>query len=207
MKKFIIILVILGVLIGGFFGYKLVSKKIEEARIEKIKEGWYIEIKIDKVKIRKDPDRNSAELEEAVKGNVYAVSDMKNKNGNYWYYVEYEKGKHGWIANPRGDEYLNDQNNPEDISAPTIKFFESVYYVDTIDDINYDHLEVKDDRPGVTVTHKVYHEVDESQGKDQYWILYIATDAVGKTSQKVQKIEFNTKPDESKVYDFKDLER
>ena len=64
MKKFIIILVILGVLIGGFFGYKLVSKKIEEARIEKIKEGWYIEIKIDKVKIRKDPDKTNIVIEQ-----------------------------------------------------------------------------------------------------------------------------------------------
>ena len=52
------------------------------------------------------------------------------------------------------------------------------------------------------MTHKVYHELDESQNKDQYWILYIATDAVGKVTKRVQKIEFNKNPLESEVLDF-----
>ena len=175
---------------------------MEDARIKKIKEGWHIEVVNDYIKVRKEPDRNSSELGEVKKGEVYKVDDYENHNGNFWYHVEYEKGKWGWVANPLGKDYLNDTNNEDDIKAPTIKFNDAVYYVDSIEDINYDHLEVTDDKPGVVVTHKVYHEVNEEQNKDQYWILYIATDAVGKITKKVQKIEFNKRPDESQVEDF-----
>ena len=202
MKKLKIIFGILITIVVGFFAVKLILGVVEDARIKKIKEGWHIEVVNDYIKVRKEPDRNSSELGEVKKGEVYKVDDYENHNGNFWYHVEYEKGKWGWVANPLGKDYLNDTNNKDDIKAPTIKFTEAVYYVDSIEDINYDHLEVTDDKPGVVVTHKVYHEVNEEQNKDQYWILYIATDAVGKTTKKVQKIEFNKKPDESQVEDF-----
>lgn len=205
MKKLKIIFGILITTVVGFFVVKFVLGVMEDARIKKIKEGWHIEVVNDYIKVRKEPDRNSSELGEVKKGEVYKVDDYENHNGNFWYHVEYEKGKWGWVANPVGKDYLNDTNNEDDIKAPTIKFNDAVYYVDSIDDINYDHLEVTDDKPGVTVTHKVYHEVNEEQNKDQYWILYIATDAVGKTTKKVQKIEFNKKPDESQVEDFTKL--
>lgn len=207
MKKFVIILVILGLIFGGFFGFKYYSHQKEEARIEEIKKGWYVEVLNDFVKIRKDNDRNSAELGEAKKGEVFKASDVAGKGGNYWYHIEYEEEKFGWIANPKNSEYLKDVNNPTDIKNPTIKFFETVYYVNSIDEIKYDHLEVTDDRDGVKVSHKVYHEVDEAAGKDQYWILYTATDAVGKTTSKTQKIEFNVRPDESRVLNFSELQR
>ena len=102
---------------------------------------------------------------------------------------------------------LSSHSYYDDVSiSPEQSFYEIMLIrPKTIDDINYDHLEVTDDKPGVTVTHKVYHEVNEEQNKDQYWILYIATDAVGKTTKKVQKIEFNKKPDESQVEDFTKL--
>ncbi len=206
MKKLKIIFTILILIVVGFFAVKFILGFMEEARIKKIKEGWYVEIVNDYIKVRIVPDKNKSELGEVKKGKVYKVDDYENHNGNYWYHIEYEKGKWGWVANPVGKDYLNDENNPDDIKSPTIKFFDKIYYVDSIDNINYDHLEVKDDKPGVKVTHKVYHEVDETEGKDQYWILYIATDAVGKTSKKVQKVEFNKRPDESKVLDFSKLE-
>ena len=202
MKKLKIIFGILITIVVGFFAVKLILGVVEDARIKKIKEGWHIEVVNEYIKIRKEPDQNSSELGEVKKGEVYKVDDYENHNGNFWYHVEYEKGKWGWVANPLGKDYLNDTNNEDDIKAPTIKFNDAVYYVDSIEDINYDHLEVTDDKPGVVVTHKVYHEVNEEQNKDQYWILYIATDAVGKTTKKVQKIEFNKKPDESQVEDF-----
>lgn len=205
MKKLKIIFGILIAIVVGFFAVKFVLGFMEDARIKKIKEGWHIEVVNDYIKVRKEPDRNSSELGEVKKGEVYKVDDYENHNGNFWYHVEYEKGKWGWVANPVGKDYLNDTNNEDDIKAPTIKFNDAVYYVDSIDDINYDHLDVTDDKPGVVVTHKVYHEVNEEQNKDQYWILYIATDAVGKTTKKVQKIEFNKKPDESQVEDFTKL--
>lgn len=207
MKKFGIIIGILVLIAAGFATYKFISDKIEESRIEEIKKGWYVEVIADTVKIRKEADRNTAELKEAKKGEVYAVDDIENNGGNFWYHIEYEKGKKGWIANPKNSGYLSDVNNPNDIAAPTIRFFDKTYYTDSIDTITYDHLEVIDDRDGVVVTHKVYHEIDESQGKDQYWIQYTATDAVGKTASKVQKIEFNTRPKESQVYKFSELKR
>ena len=67
-----------------------------------------------------------------------------------------------------------------------------------------------DDRPGAEVTHQVYHETGvDINGNiiDQYWIQYTVTDKEGKSSSKVQKIEFNKRPSEDKVLDFKDLER
>ena len=202
MKKLKIIFGILITIVVGFFAVKLILGVVENARIKKIKEGWHIEVVNEYIKVRKEPNQNSSELGEVKKGGVYKVDDYENHNGNFWYHVEYEKGKWGWVANPLGKDYLNDTNNEDDIKAPTIKFNDAVYYVDSIEDINYDHLEVTDDKPGVVVTHKVYHEVNEEQNKDQYWILYIATDAVGKITKKVQKIEFNKKPDESQVEDF-----
>lgn len=202
MKKLKIIFGILIAIVGGFFAVKFVLRIMEDNRIKQIKNGWHIEVVNDYIKVRKEPDRNSSELGEVEKGGVYKVDDYENLSGNFWYHVEYEKGKWGWVANPVGKDYLNDTNNDDDIKSPTIKFSEQVYYVDSIDDITYDHLEVTDDKPGVTVTHKVYHELDESQNKDQYWILYIATDAVGKVTKRVQKIEFNKKPLESEVLDF-----
>lgn len=202
MKKLKIIFGILIAIVGGFFAVKFVLGIVEDNRIKQIKNGWHIEVVNDYIKVRKEPDRNSSELGEVKKGGVYKVDDYENLSGNFWYHVEYEKGKWGWVANPVGKDYLNDTNNDDDIKSPTIKFSEQVYYVDSIDDITYDHLEVTDDKPGVTVTHKVYHELDESQNKDQYWILYIATDAVGKVTKRVQKIEFNKKPLESEVLDF-----
>ena len=188
MKKLKIIFGILIAIVVGFFAAKFVLGVMEDARIKKIKEGWHIEIVNNYIKVRKEPDRNSSELGEVKKGKVYKVDDYENHNGNFWYHVEYEKGKWGWVANPVGKDYLNDTNNKDDIKAPTIKFNDAVYYVDSIEDINYDHLEVTDDKPGVTVTHKVYHEVNEEQNKDQYWILYTATDAVVRLLKRYKKL-------------------
>ena len=146
-------------------------------------------------------------LGEVKKGEVYKVVDVETVGNTYWYKIEYEKDKYGWIFNSSSSDYLDDVNNPEDIAAPTLKFYESIYYVNSIDEITYDHLDVEDDKPGVTITHKVYHEVNSETGKDQYWIQYTATDAVGKSVSKVQKIEFNERPSEEEVLDFAQLER
>lgn len=206
MKKLIIILAIILSIAGGFVGYKVVSNNIENKKIAKIKEGWHVEVITDYITVRKEANRNSAKLGEVKKGSVYEVLDMESNNNNFWYKVEYDKDEYGWIANPLNSEYLKDVNNPNDIMAPTIRFYDAIYYCDSIDDINYDHIDVTDDREGVTVTHKVFHEVNESEGIDQYWIQYFATDAVGKTSEKVQKIEFNNRPSESEVYPFSAME-
>ena len=207
MKKFLIILLILAIVGGGFGAYYIFSGKMEERNIEEIKKGWHIEVQNDYINIRKEASATSDILGEVKKGEVYKVIEVETVGNTQWYKIEYEKDKYGWIFNSNSSDYLDDINNPEDIYAPTLKFFDTVYYVNSIDEITYEHLEVEDDKPGVTVTHKVYHEVNSETGKDQYWIQYTATDAVGKSVSKVQKIEFNERPSEEEVYDFAELER
>ena len=207
MKKLLIIILILAVIGGGFGAYYFFSGRANERNIEEIKKGWHVEIENDYINIRKEASANSDILGEVKKGEVYKVIEVEPVGNTYWYKIEYEKDKYGWIFNSNSSDYLEDVNNPEDIASPTLKFFESVYYVNSIDEITYDHLEVEDDKPGVTVTHQVYHEVNTETGKDQYWIKYTATDAVGKSVSKVQKIEFNERPSEDQVLDFSELER
>lgn len=207
MKKLLIIVLLLAIVGGGFGAYYFFSGKANERDIEEIKKGWHVEIENDYINIRKEASATADILGEVKKGEVYKVVEVETVGNTYWYKIEYEKDKYGWIFNSNSSDYLEDNNNPEDIAAPTLKFFNTVYYVDSIDDINYDHLEVEDDKPGVTVTHKVFHEVNAETGKDQYWIQYTATDAVGKSVSKVQKIEFNERPSEEDVYDFAELER
>lgn len=207
MKKLGIILLILA-LAGGCFGiYYYFTNSDNSTNLAEIKEGWHIEVENDYINIRESASATADILGEVKKGEVYKVLDVEAVGDTQWYKIEYDKGKYGWIFNSNSSDYLNDYNNPEDIAYPTLKFFESTYYVDSIEDINYDHLEVEDDKPGVEVEHKVYHEVDASNGKDQYWILYTATDAVGKSVSKVQKIEFNERPSEDQVYAFSELKR
>lgn len=211
MKKIIIILLILG--LGGvaFFGYKYIQNRKEEERIAKIKEGWYIEIITEELNIREKGSKNSKILASALKGDIYKVLDVEVLGKNtFWYKIEYEEGKLGFVYNTKSLNYLNDYNNPKDIASPTLKFNENIYYVNTIEDINYKHLEVWDDKPGYEITHKVFHEVGvDINGKNinQYWIQYTVTDKVGNSISKVQKIVFNTNPSEDLVYDFDELER
>lgn len=207
MKKLLIIIIVLILGAGGYSAYYYFSGKANERNIEEIKKGWHIEVENDYINIRKEASATADILGEVKKGEVYKVLEVEAVGNTYWYKIEYEKDKYGWIFNSNNNDYLEDVNNPEDIASPTLKFYENVYYANSIDEINYDHLDVTDDKPGVTVTHKVYHELDSDTGKDQYWIQYTATDAVGKSVSKVQKIEFNVRPSEDQVLNFAELER
>lgn len=209
MKKFLIIVIILLVISGGIGGYFYIKDAKEKARIAEIKEGWYVEVLEDDVNIRAKGSANGTILGKTKKGDIYAVNDVDVAGNTYWYEIDYD-GTPAFIFSSTKYNYLKDVNNPNDIATPTIKFFDKIYYVDSIDDINYDHLEVWDDRPGAEVTHQVYHETGvDINGNiiDQYWIQYTVTDKEGKSSSKIQKIEFNKRPSEDRVLDFKDLER
>ena len=209
MKKFLIIVIILLVITGGIGGYFYIKDAKEKARIAEIKEGWYVEVLEDDVNIRAKGSANGTILGKTKKGDIYAVNDVDVAGNTYWYEIDYD-GTPAFIFSSEKYKYVKDVNNPYDIAVPTVKFYEPIYYVDTIDDINYDHLEVWDDRPGAEVTHQVYHETGvDINGNiiDQYWIQYTVTDKEGKSSSKVQKIEFNKRPSEDRVLDFQDLER
>ena len=205
MKKLFLFLLVVILAILGYFELK----KVEEKKyIEEVKKGWYIEITYDQpINVRDIPSTEGEVLGKAKKGEVYKVLDVKtDAKTYYWYKVEY-KNDIGYIASGKKIHWVNDVNNPNDIAVPIIKYYDSVYKVVSIDDINYKHLEVIEDTDKYTITHVVYHEVNPSEGINQYWIEYTITDGAGKSSSKLQKIEFEEKPDESKVVDFSEYVR
>lgn len=217
MKKFLLLVIIFGSL--GYGGYYLYNKKQEaekeEALVAEIKKGWYVEVLTDFINVRKTHNAYDAKIGEVKKGMVYKVLEYNGEDDAYhWYKIELRDGTIGWISNTRSftkEQFLKDYNNPEDIAIPKITYDNDTYYVDNIDNINYNHLTLWDDREGYSVTHEVYHEYMECsddnfsfscEDKDQYWIKYTITDAVGKSSSKTQKIVFVENPSPNQVKDF-----
>lgn len=192
------------VVICCYFGAKAWFDKEVKEKEEKIMEGWYVEITNSYINVREEPNTYSSILGKVNEKGKYEVLDINLDNGKYfWYYIEYEQNKKGWIASSRTNPYLVDYNNPTDIAVPTLKFFDDIYYVDSIDEVNYEHLEVIDDKNDFKVTHKIYKEKIEN-GNYQYWIDYIVTDGSGKKTSKMQKIIFLNEPKNNEVLDFDD---
>ena len=232
MKKLLKFLVVIVIVVGGilFFTKGFRANLRKQRNIEKIKEGWYLEvicegpkacsdvsIKNDKKKvktfknaraIRKAPTANSDLIGAAVKGDVFEVLGVDETDNLYlWYRVRYNEveNEEGYISEPRSLDInaVKDFNGELDISAPIIKFDEDEYHVETLDDINYDHLTLWDDKPGYTVTHEVYiEEHPTDRPGPQYWIQYTITDKAGKSSSKLQRITFDYEPSKSQVKDF-----
>lgn len=200
MKKFFVFILIVGIIVLGYFS---VTKFLAAQELKNLKDGWYVEIVNEYINIREKPDRYSNSYSKVHKGEVYKVLDinLENKN-NFWYHIQIDKKKTGWIANPRTEKYLIDHNNPSDIAIPIIKLSGKEYRVNSIKDISYDHLTLWDDREGYEVTHIVYHEYKAKEDVDQYWIKYTITDKAGKSSSKTEKIFFTITPDEKDVVDF-----
>lgn len=201
MKKFIVTLLILGfIAVGGYYFYTKVFNKTEKIDPSK---DFYVEVTNEYINIREESKQLSNNLGRVKKGEKYLVYDVNSSDGSYiWYKIKYDKDKYGWIANKKGSPYLNEYNNPEDVSNPTIKILYLPYQAKNINSIGFENLEVWDDKGTPEITYEIYHEVKESEGIDQYWILYTVTDDVGKTAQKLGSIEFETKPSEYLVKDF-----
>lgn len=201
MKKFIVTLLILGfIAVGGYYFYTKVFNKTEKIDPSK---DFYVEVTNEYINIREESKQLSNNLGRVKKGEKYLVYDVNTSDGSYiWYKIKYDKDKYGWIANKKGSPYLNEYNNPEDVSNPTIKILYLPYQAKNINSIGFENLEVWDDKGTPEITYEIYHEVKESEGIDQYWILYTVTDGVGKTAQKLGSIEFETKPSEYLVKDF-----
>lgn len=201
MKKFIVTLLILGfIAVGGYYFYTKVYNKTEKIDPSK---DFYVEVTNEYINIREESKQLSNNLGRVKKGEKYLVYDVNSSDGSYiWYKIKYDKDKYGWIANKKGSPYLNEYNNPEDVSNPTIKILYLPYQAKNINSIGFENLEVWDDKGTPEITYEIYHEVKESEGIDQYWILYTVTDGVGKTAQKLGSIEFETKPSEYLVKDF-----
>lgn len=200
------------IIAGGFlilWGTKKIIKIQDEKKyIEEVKKGWYVEILNDYINVRKKPDQYSSKIGIVNKKEVYEVVDFNADDPNhYWYLIKLKNGSEGWISNRTNGSYLKDYNNPTDIAIPIIQFKENEYHVVSINDINYDHLKVWDDRDDYVITHIVYHEVDTNKNINQYWIKYTIEDASGKSSSKTQKIVFENPPDEEDVIDFAEYKR
>jgi len=203
MKKLIGIFFVLCVIAGGIGGYIYFKNIKEKERIEEIKKGWHVEVVYKTpINVRTKPSTEGDKIGEAKKGEVYKVLDINmESSAYYWYKIEYGN-EIGWIASGKKINWVKDINNPNDIAVPVIKYHEDVYNVVSINDIDYDHLEIIEDTDEYEITHIVYHEVNAAKFIDQYWILYTITDGADKSSSKLQKIEFEETPDESLVTDF-----
>ncbi len=208
MKKFGLCLLLLLIIGGGVGGYFYIKDMHEKDRIEEIKKGWYIEITYkEPINVRESTDTQSKSLGQVNKGEVYKVLEIDtSKKTFYWYKIDFD-GKEGWVASGKKIHWVKDVNNPNDIAVPEIKFDSDDYYVNSIRDINYRHLEIIEDTENYEITHKIYHEVKPEENIDQYWILYTIVDGAGKSSSKTQRIIFAEKPDESLVEDFSNYKR
>lgn len=173
------------------------NKKINE------NEDWYIEVQNEYINVRQDANQYSEKLGTVEKNDKYLVLEIK-KDANYvWYKIKYNK-KEGWIANPkRNHNYLTDYNNPEDVYNPTLKFKTDIYNTVSMDTINYDKLEVWDDKE-YNLTHEVYKEITKD-GDIQYWIKWTIIDKVGNKDSKLQRIVFEIEPKENEVRKFEEI--
>jgi hypothetical protein len=198
MKKILSFLIIMVLMTGAYFIFVVLPK---QALLKK----WHVEITIDVLNLRDTPEPWGEKLGEVKKGQIFEVLEINTEDPiRFWYKIKLKSNKTGWVANQRDTlGYLKDVNNPEDISRPSIKIFDNIYRVKKIEDINYDHLEIKDDKGIASVTHIVYHELVPKEEIDQYWIVYTAIDTAGKKTSKTQSIEFEVRPLKSQVTDFK----
>ena len=129
MKKAFTIFLILAALSGIGYGVKIfLAKQNEEQRIEEAKKGWHVEVLTEYINVREKPDRYSREMSKVYQGDIYKVIENDLSDPNlYWYLVEFNDGSTGWIANNTSGTYLKDNNNPNDIAIPIIKFDEAEY--------------------------------------------------------------------------------
>lgn len=214
-KQGIIVLLFLIIVIGGVFFFVKKTQDLKEAEEEKIasiKKGWYIEVIYDAVNVRSQTTQDSDIITKIKNGDIYPVLDFYDLDGPYfWYKIKLADNTEGYVANSKNkaSAVLIDHNSPNDLYPPHLSFEDPVYYVRTIDEINYRHLTLWDDKEGYKVTHKVYHEYVDCtyatttcEPKDQYWIRYTITDVSGKSFAKTQQIVFDVRPPEDKVLDF-----
>ena len=159
MKKFIITLLILGfIAVGGYYFYTKVFNKTEKIDPSK---DFYVEVTNEYINIREESKQLSNNLGRVKKGEKYLVYDVNTSDGSYiWYKIKYDKDKYGWIANKKGSPYLNEYNNPEDVSNPTIKILYLPYQAKNINSIGFENLEVWDDKGTPEITYEILKPID-----------------------------------------------
>jgi LAS superfamily LD-carboxypeptidase LdcB len=201
-KKVLQIIVVTIIILCAVNAYIFILQFIKR---ENIKKGWHVEIITNFINIREEADQKSEKIGKVRENNIYKVLDIYLENNEYYFYkIEISDTKVGWIANDKKTEsYLKDINNPNDIATPTIRVSNKTYNVESIADIDYNHLDVWDDKEDYVINHEIYYEFLSTQKK--YWIIYTITDAAGKTNSTIQEITFLNEPDDGKTKKIEEL--
>ena len=164
------------------------------------KKVWTVEILNEKINMRQDAGIGYPLVGKVVKGDVLKVTHALYTDSSFnWYRVEINRYKAGWIATPKNGTWLLDMNNPEgDIYSPRIKYYEEEHHFYSEQDVNYDHLSIKDES-SFTVTHQIYKEEKTEDTEEAYWITYTATDANGQSKTSTQRTTFAIPPTNWKI--------
>ena len=229
MKK-VVTIILIGIAL--FFGYKgvkiLLDKAADAKRVEKAKQGWYLEVLTPSINVRKEASRTSDKIGEIYKGEIYEIADYSlegNCSGSstatcrYWYEIVLKDGSYAWVANTKNGEYLKDYGGHIDVATPTLECINYNKEKQTCGPIHVLSLEdlknmdfnkfynVWDDRDDWVFTYEVFHELDKQLNKDQYWLQLTVTDKSGKYKKTVALVEFEQRPAESEVKSFGELKR
>ena len=209
-KLFTLFLIVIVLFIGFKIGNFAFHKIKDQQYIKDVKKGWYAEVTTEALSIREFPTATSRKLGVASKGEIFKVIGFDTKDEKfYWYNIQRKDGSKAWLANPKATgTYLKDYNGEDvDVAAPKISFTNNDYKVTSISKINYDHLEVWDDRDDYKISHIVCHEINPEKETDQYWVKYTVKDKSGKTTSKMQKIIFEKQPKDDEVLDFSECQK
>lgn len=153
------------------------------------KKDWYVEITNEYINLRSETNTYGVVYGKVRKGEKYKALEVKEDDTYFWYKIRYENDKEYWIANPKATYYLKDYNNPNDITAPILKFYDNTYKTHSIDTITYEHLEIIEDSTDYTLTHTVFKSED-----NLYWITYTIKDKAGHSCSKTQQVIFEVEP-------------
>lgn len=156
----------------------------------KYNNSWHVVVKNSYINLREEPSSFSKKIGQIKSGESFSALEIKITSNYIWYKIKV-KNVEGWVANTRDNLYLEDYNDPNDYTPPTLKFYDEIYHTYSIDTINYSDLEVKDDKPNYVITHIVYADKTDS---NLYWIIYTVTDQGNNTVSKTRQIDFTIQP-------------
>ncbi len=208
MKKIFLLILFIALAVSSYMGYSWYNKEMK---------AWKIEIINDSINVRESHNPYEYKLGEVYKDEKYKVLDIYLDDKKFvWYKIKMKNKKAGWVASSRNVPYVKELNNSQiksekeyfiDYKKPVIKYYEDVYYTDSLNTIDYKHLTIEDDS-NYEIKHTVYFEEFPKDGNtSQYWIEYIVTDEFANSASIVQGIEFENKPNKNEVSDFSVLEK
>ena len=229
MKKFVTFILVCVAVIIGFKVAKGIFDKIRfNAYLERVKEGWYVEVTTEVLNVRDEPKYNAHIVSTVKKGEIFKATDyVVGDDGYYWFYIDLYDGGRGWVANPKKkkssnseEEFLISHNNVIDVSNPKIKWKseycydihvttekECTYHIMNLSNITYDPLELWDDKEGYKVTHEVCIETKPTDRPGpQYWVDFTITDAAGKTSSLRKRLIIENAPSKEDTADLEECE-